>query len=61
MRSGNKRKNVKFFQELRVIPDILGITRNPWNSQELQVIPEPFSYYVKSLITLISCNIYILY
>ena len=28
-RPGNKRKNVKFFQELRVKPDILGITRNP--------------------------------
>ena len=25
----NKRKNVNFSQELRVIPEILGISRNP--------------------------------
>ena len=29
VKGGQEIKNIKIFQELRVIPDILGITRNP--------------------------------
>ena len=36
------KKEMLIFPELRVIPDILGITRNPYNNQELHVIPELF-------------------
>ena len=56
--SGKTCKILEKQQELRVIPEILGVSRNPLIRQGLCEIPNCPRDYMKSLITRIPCNIY---